>query len=148
MRFSAVGAIALSSGMLAACQTLTAVSDVVTGPSAGAETKAPEIMQAPATPSTSVVAQPRTAAAGGGLMGMTTDGLRAAWGEPSLKRSEAGAELWQYGGSSCTLLVYFYPDPSNALTVSHAEALPGGSDEAAVAACAKAAGKAPLKPIS
>jgi hypothetical protein len=79
---------------------------------------------------------------------MTSDGLRAAWGEPSMKRTETGAELWQYGGNSCTLLVYLYPGAGDVLTVSRAEALPGGTDDAAVSACAKAAGKPPLKPIS
>jgi hypothetical protein len=75
---------------------------------------------------------------------MTGDALRSAWGEPTLKRSEPGAELWQYGGTGgCTLLVYLY-----AGTITHAEAVPGGADEAAVAACAKASGKPPLKPIS
>jgi hypothetical protein len=66
-----------------------------------------------------------------------------------LKRAEAGAELWQYGGrGNCTLLVYFYANAASVMTVTHAEAVPGGSDEAVVANCAKAAGKPPLKPIS
>ena len=83
------------------------------------------------------------------MVGMTGDALRDAWGEPSIKRTENGAELWQYGsGRSCTLLVYLYPNSSSAMAVSHAEALPGGTDEAALATCAKAAGKPPLKPIS
>ena len=83
------------------------------------------------------------------LVGMTGEALQSAWGEPSLRRTEAGAEMWQYGGQgTCTLLVYFYATASSVMTVTHAEAVPGGSDEAALANCAKAAGKPPLKPIS
>lgn len=83
-------------------------------------------------------------------MGMSGETLRALWGEPSLKRTETGAEMWQYGGggATCTLLVYLYPSAANTLAVTHAEAVPGGADEATIAACAKAAGKPPLKPIS
>ena len=84
-----------------------------------------------------------------GVVGMTGDALRTAWGEPQLKRTEAGAEMWQYGGrGTCTLLVYVYANASNVMTVTHAEAVPGGSGEAALTNCAKAAGMAPLKPIS
>ena len=94
----------------------------------------------PAAPSAVVASSEQT----GSLKGMAGDRLRALWGEPTLKRTEPGAEMWQYGGSSgCTLLVYLYGG-----TVTHAEALPGGADEAAVSACAKASGKPSLKPIS
>jgi hypothetical protein len=80
---------------------------------------------------------------------MSGDALRAAWGEPSLKRSETGAEMWQYGGQgNCTLLIYLYVNASSVMTVTHAEAVPGGSSDSVVADCAKAAGKPPLKPIS
>jgi len=87
--------------------------------------------------------------ANGTLAGMSADNLRSLWGEPTLKRTEPGAELWQYGGTGgCTLLIYLYPGAGEAMTVSRAEALPGGADDAAVAACAKAAGKPPLTPVS
>lgn len=124
---------------LAGCQTLgigggSAPSEPVSAPAAE-----------PVTPPRASVAP----ASGTGLIGMTGDALRAAWGEPALKRNEAGAELWQYGGhGNCTLLVYFYANAASVMTVTHAEAVPGGSDEAVVANCAKAAGKPPLKPIS
>jgi hypothetical protein len=88
-------------------------------------------------------------AASTGLIGMTGEALRAAWGDPALKRTETGAEMWQYGGQgNCTLLVYLYANASSVMAVTHAEAVPGGSAEPAVANCAKAAGKPPLKPIS
>ena len=126
---------------LNACQT---VSDITGGSSAPADE--PKL-----TPP--VAAQPMApvanAASATGWTGMTADALRSAWGEPSLKRTETGAELWQYGGGgTCTLLVYLYANASSVMTVTRAEAVPGGADDAAVTTCAKAAGKPPLKPIS
>lgn len=117
---------------LGGCQTL---NDAVSG-SDSAVPDAPVLAAPPPT----AVAAPST----GSLRGMSGDTLRSLWGEPSLKRAEPGAELWQYGGTGgCTLLVYLYSG-----TVTHAEAVPGGADEASVTACAKASGKPPLKPIS
>jgi hypothetical protein len=124
---------------LAGCQTMGLSSDAPSEPAA--EQAQPAVTPGPKTPADPV--------ASSGIVGMASETLRATWGEPSLKRTEAGAEMWQYGGrGNCTLLVYFYANGSNVMTVAHAEAVPGGSDEAALATCAKAAGKPPLKPIS
>jgi hypothetical protein len=82
------------------------------------------------------------------LKGQTGEALHALWGEPSLKRKDLGSELWQYAGKGCTLLIYLYPASGGAMTVNHAEAVPGGTDDAAIDACAKAAGKPPIKPVS
>ncbi|NOT40215.1 MAG: hypothetical protein HOP13_06965 [Alphaproteobacteria bacterium] len=113
----------------------------------GGETGEPAAVSVPAP--TASPAPSIAPASNAGLAGMTSDALRAAWGEPSLKRAETGAEMWQYGGQgTCTLLVYFYASASSVMTVTHAEAVPGGSDETVVANCAKSAGKPPLKPIS
>lgn len=138
----AVSATAFAALLLSGCQTMNEVASVVTGPSSPAPPVA-------APPAPAVTAAPTAPTRATGMIGMTGDALRDAWGEPSLKRTENGAELWQYGsGRTCTLLVYLYPSAASAMAVSHAEALPGGTDEAALAACAKAAGKPPLKPIS
>lgn len=124
---------------VAGCQSSGEVSDEP------GETLKPVLSAPPPAAS----AQAPSAASSGGLVGMTVETLRAAWGEPSLKRTETGAELWQYGGQgNCTLLVYFYANAASVMTVTHAEAVPGGSDEAAIASCAKAAGKPSLKPVS
>ena len=121
----------VAAAALAGCQTLSSV--VGSGSDAQTEETAP-----PAPPA------PTAAPASASLAGMAGDTLRSLWGEPTLKRTEPGAEMWQYGGTGgCTLIVYLY-----AGTVTHAEAVPGGADEAAIAACAKASGKPPLKPIS
>lgn len=132
-----------AASLLAGCQTLNDVASVVTGP--GEEKPIVQEAAPPAIASTAPAA-PVT----GSLIGMQADTLRSLWGEPSLKRNETGAEMWQYGGgaANCTLLVYLYPGAANAMTVTHAEAVPGGADEATIAACAKAAGKPPLKPLS
>lgn len=44
-------------------------------------------------------------------------------GEPSLKRTEAGAELWQYQSPSCVALFYLYEE-EGALKVSYYDARP------------------------
>jgi hypothetical protein len=116
---------------LGGCQTL---NDAVSG----SDSTVPDAPALAAPPAATVAPAAAT------MRGMTGETLRSLWGEPSLKRNEPGAELWQYGGTGgCTLLVYLY-----AGTVTHAEAVPGGADEASIAACAKASGKPPLKPIS
>lgn len=127
---------AFAAVLLNGCQTL---NDVVgPTPSRGS---APVEAVVPAAPA---IAPSIGAIATSGLTGTSADGLRSAWGEPTLKRIETGAELWQYSGSGgCTLLVYVYSG-----AVTHAEAVPGGASDAAVSACAKAAGKPTLRPVS
>jgi len=120
---------------IGACQTL------------GLSLEAPPPADPPVTPATATTGTLTSSSRAGRLAGMTSEALRSAWGEPALKRTENGAELWQYGGGGCAVLVYFYP-AGTTWTVSHAEAVPGGADETAIDACAKAAGKPPLKPTS
>lgn len=144
MRLTSISvAIALAT-LVAGCQTLSDVTGLGSSRSTTSDAPAAAVALAPA------VAPAPTSAASvkDSLSGLTADGLRAAWGEPTLKRSETGAELWQYGSSSCTLLFYLYPGAGNALTVSRVEAIPGGADDAAITTCAKTAGRPPLKPIS
>ena len=136
----AVGGLAISG-----CQTMHSVTNVFSGSS-----KDEAAAAAPAAPTAVAAVDPSAPGPStkNGLSGTSSDALRAAWGEPSLKRTDNGAEMWQYAGSSCTLLVYLYPGASAGLSVTHAEAVPGGADEAAVNACAKASGKPSLKPVS
>ncbi len=149
MRFSILISTGFAASSLAGCQTINDVAKSVTGPESARDAQVDaSVPGAAAAPSAPNMAAAGTAKLSGGLSGMTADGLRAAWGEPVLRRNETDSELWQYGGAGCALLVYLYPGAGNAMTVSHAEAVPGGTDEAAIAACAKAAGKPPLKPIS
>ena len=136
--------------MLAGCQTVDHAWTSVTSSDMPPKTQQGEPTPAPASvPQTAmVVPTAPTGATSTSLTGQTGEALHSLWGEPSLRRKDLGSELWQYAGKGCTLLVYLYPASSGALTVSHAEAVPGGSDEAAISACAKAAGKPSIKPIS
>jgi hypothetical protein len=147
MRSSKFTLIALIAAAISACQTIKDVTESVTG--AGDGSNAPSSESSPSIPASppAAVASP-AGAVGFGLKGMSAEGLRTAWGEPVLKRDENGSELWQYGGPGCSLLVYLYPSQGGAMSVSHAEAVPGGVNDEAIAACAKAAGKPPLRPIS
>ncbi len=130
---------------LAGCQTVNGAWNSVTS----SDTAAPGSPSPAAAPQTAMVAPTATTGATpASLTGQTGESLHALWGEPTLKRKDLGSELWQYAGKGCTLLVYLYPANGGALTVSHAEAVPGGPDEAAISTCAKAAGKPPIKPIS
>lgn len=137
MRFTPACATAIAAIVLSGCQTL---NDVV-GSSPAAP---PAPAEAPTTVAPLMAPSTGGAISTSGLAGMSADGLRSAWGEPTLKRTETGAELWQYSGTGgCTLLVYVYSG-----AVTHAEAVPGGASDTAVSACAKAAGKPSLRPVS
>lgn len=141
-------ALVIATLLLAGCQTVNSAWNSVTSPGTPATTEQP--VSPPPASAQSAMAAPATAPGmtSSSLMGQTGESLHALWGEPTLKRKDLGSELWQYAGKGCTLLIYLYPASSGDLTVSHAEAVPGGSDEAAISVCAKAAGKPPLKPIS
>ena len=137
MRTTTMAATVAAATALAGCQTLGLTSS----------SPAPESASPPAP--AELIAPSGTVSKGrGGMAGTTSEALLAAWGEPTLRRSDNGVELWQYRAANCTLLVYLYPGAGSTWTISHAEAVPGGADEAAIETCAKAAGKTPLKPIS
>jgi len=138
--------LAVATLLLAGCQTVNGAWNSVT--SSDTTAKAPEPGPPPAPSGSQTAMAAPAGAATASLNGQTGESLNALWGEPTLKRKDLGSELWQYAGKGCTLLVYLYPANGGAMTVSHAEAVPGGSDEAAISACAKAAGKPPIKPIS
>jgi hypothetical protein len=74
----------------------------------------------------------------------------ALWGEPVLRRKDIGSELWTYnkGGATCSVLLYLYPGSDGRMTVKRSEAVPGGSDESAIDACAKTNNLPSLKPVS
>jgi hypothetical protein len=131
--------------LLAGCQTVNSTWSSIS--SSDPKSQSSERPGAPIGPQTAML-PPQTAGMPGSLNGQTGEALHALWGEPSLKRKDLGSELWQYAGKGCTLLIYLYPSSGGAMTVSHAEAVPGGTGEAAIDECAKAAGKPPIKPLS
>ena len=129
---------------LGACQTLSSLTGAAPTPPAPTA----------AVPATPVAGPARPAPQGGvraadGLQGLDAARLLSLWGEPRLRRREEGAELWTWRvtGSGCTLLVYLYPGPDGGLAVMRGEALPGGADDGAIAACARANRLPALQPV-
>ena len=57
------------------------------------------------------------------LAGWTGADVTRRFGQPRLLRREPPAEIWQFPGTACTLLVYLYPAGSG-LAVQHADAIP------------------------
>ena len=120
--------------VLGGCQTL----NDLTGETGRRTTEGLPAALPPAPAQAAVPTPPREAPAG--LAGLGSDRVIALWGEPTVRRREAGAELWTYGTprAGCTVLVYFYPDAGGVMSVARTEALPGGTGAPAVAACARA----------
>lgn len=120
---------------LGACQTLSSLTGSAPQ-SATAPTPVPVVADTGPRPP----APPAGARAGVGLQGLDAARLLSLWGEPRLRRKEQGAELWTWSvpGARCTLLVHLYPGPGGGLAVMRGEALPGGTDDGAIAACARA----------
>ena len=77
-------------------------------------------------------------------MGAGADRLDALLGPPTLKREDIGAQLWQYAAPECTLLLFLYPGPGGAYTVSHIAASPKASGDAALKSCVHAAATRPM----
>jgi hypothetical protein len=69
------------------------------------------------------------------LVGVAPEALTARIGVPSFKRSEPGAEVWQYGGEGCSLFVYFYRNAGGALTSTYVDARERGGGAADASAC-------------
>jgi hypothetical protein len=134
--FAAAGALFVLTG----CQTI----DDVTGNDAS---RAPTEQDRPQMTAPSPAA-PASAAANSSLTGMGAERLLSLWGEPALRRKDIGSEIWQFGNGKCSVLVYVYPTAQGPLTVSHAEAVPGGRDEASISNCAKSNGLPSLGPVS
>lgn len=124
---------------LGACQTLGDLAGT-SGVARGETRSVPA--SSTQTPAVAPAQQGRSAAL---LSGLNTSQLLSLWGEPTVRRREAGAELWTYGKprAGCTVLVYLYPDAGGAMAVVSSEALPGGTDAGAVANCARANGLSP-----
>lgn len=119
---------------LGGCQTL----NDLTGRSTPVAQEASPVPESPTGPA--LVAPPVVASGTPALAGLDAGRLLQQWGEPTVRRREAGAELWTYGKprAGCTVLVYLYPNAGGAMTVMRSEALPGGIGADAVAACARA----------
>lgn len=69
------------------------------------------------------------------LLGVAPSALSARLGEPAFKRTEPGAEVWQYGGKACALFVYFYKTGSGALSSAYVDARRNTGGAADASAC-------------
>jgi hypothetical protein len=140
MRRSLAITTVLVASLLSGCQTIGDVTGMGPAPSTPAPSQTPLV--APDSDRT-----PAPARASGSI---SADRLLQAWGEPQLRRKDIGSELWQFGNgkSSCAILVYLYPSGGGAMAVTRTEAVPGGSDEASVSACARLNGLPSLVPVS
>ncbi|WP_293327923.1 hypothetical protein [Parvibaculum sp.] len=56
------------------------------------------------------------------LVGVEPDTLERRLGKPDFRRTEPGSEIWQYGGSGCSLFVYFYPDDQGRMGSTYIDA--------------------------
>jgi hypothetical protein len=69
-----------------------------------------------------------------GLIGATPEALRAALGEPMLRRSEGPAQIWLYAGGGCHLDIVLYAGEAGP-RVAHIQARAGGIAQRSSAAC-------------
>ena len=68
------------------------------------------------------------------LTGVAPEKVRAALGRPAFKRTEPGAEIWQYGAPGCRLFVYFYEE-ANGLASAHLDARQSTGGSADLTTC-------------
>ena len=68
------------------------------------------------------------------LLGATPEAVRAALGEPMLRREEGPAEVWLYTGGGCQLDIVLYPGEAGQ-RVAHVQARAGGITQRTEAAC-------------
>jgi len=83
------------------------------------------------------------------LMRHTADTVRAALGEPSLRRAEGPAEIWLYEARLCRLDLILYRDGPGPLRVAHAQARAAGIEAQSEADCLReiAGGRAAPPPF-
>ena len=69
-----------------------------------------------------------------GVIGLSDDALRAAFGAPAFTRKDGEAQLWRYDGTACRAFFFLYRE-NGALAVRHVETLPHGAAIAADTTC-------------
>lgn len=68
------------------------------------------------------------------LLGATPEAVRAALGEPFLRRAEGAAQIWLYSGGGCQLDLVLYSGDAG-LRVAHVQARAGGLAQRSEASC-------------
>jgi len=69
------------------------------------------------------------------LIGKVPADIEGLLGEPTLLRQELGAQVWQYAGRRCVLLLYLYEEADKSYHVAHMEARPRPGGFGDVNAC-------------
>lgn len=93
--------------------------------------RVPGRIAGPATSAPRPVPAPRVASA---LLGATPTSVRAALGEPVLRRQEGPAEVWLYAGGGCQLDIVMYVAEAGP-RVAHVQARAGGLAQRTEASC-------------
>lgn len=68
------------------------------------------------------------------LLGASPESVRAALGEPMLRRSEGPAQVWLYTGGGCQLDIVMYPSEAGP-RVAHVQARAGGLAQRTESSC-------------
>lgn len=100
-------------------------------PLAPAPNRVPGRMTGPAATAPRPVPAPRVVSA---LLGASPDTVRAALGDPVLRRTEGPAEVWLYAGGGCQLDIVMYPSEAGP-RVAHVQARAGGLAQRTEASC-------------
>jgi len=90
---------------------------------------------------------PAEAGPGPGLVGATAEALRAALGEPLLRRSEGPAQIWLYAGGGCQLDIVLYAGEAGS-RVAHVQARAGGITQRSAASCLRDISAQASRPLS
>ncbi len=69
------------------------------------------------------------------MMGKDASAIENLLGAPTLLREEVGAQIWQYAGAHCVLLLYLYEDGGKLYRVAHMEARIKGAPNDNVDVC-------------
>jgi len=70
------------------------------------------------------------------LIGLDGSQVSVLLGRPTLKRRDPPAEIWQYAGRDCVLMLFLYDQPKAGKTqVDHVELRPKSTEARAVDAC-------------
>lgn len=93
--------------------------------------RVPGRIAGPASTAPRPVPAPHVASA---LLGASPAAVRAALGEPMLRREEGPAEVWLYAGGGCQLDIVMYPSAAGP-RVAHVQARAGGLAQRTEASC-------------
>ncbi|PHQ69302.1 MAG: hypothetical protein COB93_08385 [Sneathiella sp.] len=117
--FAALGLI-LALGIAGCGQTKTATGTADKAPKGTIVAVVPPLLKAEPTPPVAAVIKPRVLVEPTVVIGKSATEIRAAFGEPTLRRQDAPAEVWQYLATECALHLFFYPAADgDSLVVSH-----------------------------